>query len=328
MNGQSMSAIVRTGSSGWSFGFWNKSSLYTLRNGKKIGGTKQLDRYASILSCVELNASFYRTPAAKTVLGWKQRMSHLPEHFKFVIKMNQYATHKKLLRDPESWWPDFWERMSLLGERMGPILIQLPPRFGYTEANMEAIATLEHVLPDHPFVFEFRHASWKRSHLEDLFTRTGWTVAVTHVNNKPASWTRRKDPWTKLDDGWSDMGIHNRFTYIRLHGTRGQYTGSYEGTEDGLTLSRLVSEAIQRGRPVWILFNNTDSMERKGGIRVPSAIRDAILFWNHANKGIKNLWNTFRKVCSHECPSTKRERISHLYREYKSIFEKCLLASI
>ena len=323
-----MSAILRTGTSGWSFSFWNKTSLYTLPNGKKIGGTKQLSRYASLLSCVELNASFYRIPAEKTVLGWKARMKDFPDHFKFVIKMNQYATHSKLLRDPETWWPGFWERMSLLGDRMGPILIQLPPRFRYTEQNMKSIADLEFVLPDHPFVFEFRHASWEKDHLEDLFLRTGWSVAATHVNNKPAPWSRRKDPWTKLEEGWSDMGINSRFTYIRLHGTKGQYTGSYEGNRDGLVLSRMITDAIKENKPVWVVFNNTDSTEKSGSFRIPSAIRDAILFWHHGNDSIPNTWNTFRRICAKERPRTKTVVMQKWYWEYKAIARNCTINNL
>jgi hypothetical protein len=193
---------------------------------------------------------------------------------------------------------------------------------------MKSIADLEFVLPDHPFVFEFRHASWEREHLEDLFTRTGWSVAATHVDNRPARWSRRKDPWTKLEGGWSDMGINSRFTYIRLHGTKGQYTGSYEGTRDGLILSQMIASAIEANKPVWVVFNNTDSVERSGTLRIPSAIRDAILFWHHGNNSVPNLWNIFRKVCAQERPRTKPALMQKWYWEYKAITKRCAIKNL
>ena len=319
-----MNPVVYTGTSGWTFSFWNKTQLYTPPGGKPIKGTAQLDRYARILSCVELNATFYRVPSISTVKGWKKKLDGFPPYFKFVIKMNNFATHKKLLLDPEDWWEDFWDRMSVLEERMGPILFQLPPRFRYTKANFERLEALENILPQHPFVFEFRDSSWTHDHLNDLFQRNSWTVATTHVNNSPARWSRRKDPWTQLESGWNDYGISPSFTYIRLHGTTGQYEGKYAGTKDGEILQQKIATAVAQCKPVWVIFNNTDTIEKVDRLRIPSAICDSISFWRNARRAIKALWLVFRKANSH-LPASD---LCSAFKAYQNLSHRCRLVSL
>ena len=319
-----MNPVVYTGTSGWTFSFWNKTHLYSPPEGKAIKGAAQLDRYARLLSCVELNASFYRVPSLATVKGWKKKLDGFPPYFKFVIKMNRYATHQKLLLDPESWWEDFWERMSVLGERMGPILFQLPPRFRYTRENLGRLEALEHILPQHHFVFEFRHASWSREHLNDLFQRTGWVVATTHVNNTPARWARRKDPWTQLKSGWNDFDITSSFTYIRLHGTSGQYEGRYSGTHDGEILNQKISAAVARHQPVWVIFNNTDTIDKIDRLRIPSAICDAIQVWRMIRDQIEPAWLTFRKANRHLCAANLQDA----FKAFLSLSRICRLSSL
>ena len=319
-----MNPIVYTGTSGWSFKFWDKTNLYSPPGGKAVKGPAQLNRYAGMLSCVELNSSFYRVPSLTTVKAWKKRLDGFPPYFKFVIKMNNFATHKKLLLNPEEWWEDFWDRLSVLDDRMGPILFQLPPRFHYSPENLRRLVALEEILPKHPFVFEFRSSSWTHDHLNELFQRNSWTVAITHVNNKPARWSRRKDPWTLLDSGWNDFGISPAFTYIRVHGTTGQYEGKYSGTKVGEILLQKVRAAVALQKPVWVIFNNTDTIEKVDGLRIPSAICDSISTWREIRRTLKAAWLTFRKANSR----LQAKELSIAYASFQDLSHRCRLLSL
>ncbi len=323
-----MPAPIRTGTSGWNFRWWNDTTLYKDKDsGKKIGPAKQLDRYSSLLSCVELNASFYRVPKEQTWKNWKTKMEDYPDHFQFAVKMHKYGTHMKLLKDPETWFPVFWDRVQLLGERLGPILIQLPPRFGYSEDNYTRLEALGDILPDHPFVFEFRNQTWTREHLYDLFTRKKWSVVVTHINNTPARWNRRNKgkPWTQLDTGWSNMGLNGHVYYIRLHGTTGQYTGLYDGTEDGRVLLTQIREGIESGLPVWVIHNNTDSTHNDvvSGTSFPCATRDAMLYLQYALQMIpkEKAWSHYQKMCEVETPGLRVEKRVVKYLSWREDIE-------
>ena len=269
---------ISSGTSGWTFRFWDAhTDFYTDESGKRIRGSRQLSHYASKLRMVELNATFYRVPSEKVWTKWRDRARAFEGNFVFCLKMNRFATHSKLLKEPETWWPSFWKRATLLEDRLGPILFQLPPRFAATEENIARLESLEGVLPQsHPFVFEFRNSTWKREHISDLFERTRWSVAVVHVCNKTAPWARQKKSWTKLDEGWTDLELSGRVHYIRLHGTEGQYAGTYQGKLSGEELIDRLLSLTRDGRSVYVAFNNTDSYElMHSGSTLPSAIADA-----------------------------------------------------
>ncbi len=275
-----MEGEVVCGTSGWSFSFWNKNSdLYRDALDRQIKPSQQLEEYAKLLNMVELNSTFYRVPSEKMVRGWFKRADAISQDFIYCVKMNRYGTHKKLLKDPEEWWPPFWKVISLLGRHLGPILFQFPPKFEKSESNVERLHKLIPIIPEHlNIVFEFRHKSWDTESLQSICEITGWTVAVTHVDNKPGNWSRRKTPWTQLEDGWKDLGLGSKIAYYRLHGSYSQYSGKYQGTLTGRELHSKVRRSRKEGKKVYVAFNNTDSMEQMQWNRIwPSAYADAVV---------------------------------------------------
>ncbi|HVH63941.1 MAG TPA: DUF72 domain-containing protein [Candidatus Dormibacteraeota bacterium] len=112
-----------------------------------------LEYYAHHLNGVELNGSFYRTPPESTLLKWA---AEVPDGFKFCMKANRGLTYSADAFDKVGLARIFTARIDLLGERLGPILLQFPPvrqkNVGLLESLLTAIAR--------PVAAEFRHESW------------------------------------------------------------------------------------------------------------------------------------------------------------------------
>ena len=108
--------------------------------------------YAERLSSVELNATFYQLPSEERLRGWAD---HTPPGFRFAVKMNRRATHFGDL----SIVATFCERVRALGDRLGPILVQLPPTRPRDDGWLDLLrGSLD---PELEYAFEFRHASWE-----------------------------------------------------------------------------------------------------------------------------------------------------------------------
>ncbi len=141
-----MSALPYVGTSGFSYPTW-KPGFYP-------AGTPQkefLRVYAERLPTVELNATFYQLPSEDRLRGWAEAT---PPGFRFAVKMNRRATHFGDL----SVVGTFCERVRVLGERLGPILVQLPPSRPRDDGWLELMqASLD---PELQYAFEFRNESW------------------------------------------------------------------------------------------------------------------------------------------------------------------------
>jgi uncharacterized protein YecE (DUF72 family) len=134
------------GTSGFSYPTW-KPDFYPAATPQK----EFLRAYAERLPSVELNATFYQLPSEERLRGWAEQT---PPGFRFAVKMNRRATHF----GDASVVGTFCERVRALGERLGPILVQLPPTRPRDEGWLELM--LESFDPELEYAFEFRHDSW------------------------------------------------------------------------------------------------------------------------------------------------------------------------
>jgi uncharacterized protein YecE (DUF72 family) len=141
---------VRVGTSGWNYAEW-KGSFYP----EGIKPAAMLSYYAERFGTVEVNATFYRMPTAKTVAGWA---AAVPAAFTFVLKAPQQITHFRRLRDADGPVRLFCDVARGLGTRLGPLLFQLPPSFKKDTGRLGDVLYL--VPPDLRMAWEFRHASW------------------------------------------------------------------------------------------------------------------------------------------------------------------------
>jgi uncharacterized protein YecE (DUF72 family) len=145
-------ARLYDGASGFSYASW-KPAFYP-------SGTKAnefLHTYASRLSSVELNATFYRLPSEEQLLAWA---AQTPEGFRFAVKMSRQITHFGRVDGI----PTFCERVQALGDRLGPILVQLPPTRPRDDGLLRLF--LDSLDPTLLYAFEFRHDSWAGVDLE------------------------------------------------------------------------------------------------------------------------------------------------------------------
>ena|ERR1700739_378464 len=171
-----------------------------------------LSFYATKFNTVELDNTFYRTPALSTVQGWNAKT---PPGFLFAAKVPQVITHEKVLVDSEDDLRHFLETMDALGDKLGPLLFQ----FGYFnrsafKSQAEFLARLKpflNALPkDHRFAVEIRNKQWLDVRLTDILRENGVALALIDQSWVPRPWEMKE----KLDLVTTD------WAYVRWLGDR------------------------------------------------------------------------------------------------------------
>ena len=221
---------VHIGTSGWHYKHWLGGVFYP----EGTRSSEMFDFYARHFDTVEINNSFYRLPAAQTFDNWRESS---PPNFLYAVKGSRFITHMKKLKDPTSSSSKFFLAADRLGEKLGPILFQLPPRW---KVNLERFEEFLRALPgEHNYVFEFRDESWLVREVYDLLRRYNAAFCI---------------------HDFADMKVPHEitadFTYIRFHGpTSMKYYGSYSDRE-----LRTWANRIEKWRTnldsVYAYFNN------------------------------------------------------------------------
>lgn len=138
------------GTSGYSYKEW-KGSFYP----EDLPDKEMLPFYSKRLSAVEINNTFYRLPKKEMLENWAIQV---PEDFRFVLKASRKITHFKKLKDTDEETEYLFRTSRALGERLGVILMQLPP---YLRKDLGLLQNFVQLIPDDIRVtFEFRHQSW------------------------------------------------------------------------------------------------------------------------------------------------------------------------
>jgi len=138
------------GTSGFQYAEW-KGTFYP----EKLAAKDMLGFYAARFAATEINYTFRRIPSATTVAKWADLT---PERFRFALKAPQKVSHFAKLRDCGETMAYFHKMTSPLGPKLGPTLVQLPPKFSKDAPLL--LAFLESLPPGMRVAFEFRHASW------------------------------------------------------------------------------------------------------------------------------------------------------------------------
>jgi uncharacterized protein YecE (DUF72 family) len=170
-----VSAVVRIGTQGWNYPAW-VGPFYP-------AGTRPADMlglYAKAFSTVEIDATFYATPADPVVAGWRRRV---PASFIFSLKVPQEITHERRLVDVEAALTKFIDRVRPLGDGLGPLLLQTPPDWMPTKETRAALADFLPSLPhDLRWAIEFRDHRWLDDKVLDLLQTHG--VALTLADGR------------------------------------------------------------------------------------------------------------------------------------------------
>jgi uncharacterized protein YecE (DUF72 family) len=198
---------VLTGTSGFSYTAW-RGSFYP----DKLPAAKMLAFYADKLSAVEINNTFYRMPNPSLLERWA---AETPASFRFALKSPRQITHMRKLVDVGDAVARLGETARALGDRLGPILFQLPPfvrkDLGVLEAFLSTLETLPHRLRA---AVEFRHASWLADDVYDVLRRHDAALCIADSEDfatpfeATAGWgylrLRRQDYDEPALRGWAD----------------------------------------------------------------------------------------------------------------------------
>jgi uncharacterized protein YecE (DUF72 family) len=172
-----------------------------------------LPYYAKQFKTVEIDSTYYGTPSAATVTNWYEKT---PPDFVFAAKVLQVVTHEKVLKDCEAEFDEFIDRMRLLGEKLGPLLLQFRWFNKYEIQADEFFRRLRFFiqrfkdLPSVRFVVEIRNKTWLDKRLTDLLREYNVALALTDLSNMPRPW--------EVKDGL-DL-VTADFVYVRWLGDR------------------------------------------------------------------------------------------------------------
>lgn len=235
---------VHVGTSGWQYATW--------RGGFYPGTLAQrhwLEHYASSFATVENNSAFYRLPSRETFGSWRSRT---PDDFVMAVKASRFLTHIKRLRDAEEPVGRFLEAAGGLGDRLGPVLLQLPPTM---QIEPERLAACLALFPaDVRVVVEPRHASWWTPEVRAVLETHGAALCWADVRGRPRAPLWRTTTWG----------------YLRMHQGAASPWPRY-GDRALQSWSRRVSQTWPDG-DVYVYFNNDP-----GGAAVRDAARFAVI---------------------------------------------------
>ncbi len=217
------------GTSGWSYDHW-RGGFYP----EKLAKSRWFDFYAERFNTVEVNATFYRRFQDATYHKWHDRA---PEGFRYVLKVPRLISHRHKLHDVSELLAEFTRSASLLGRKLGLLLLQLPPNMPYAPERLDA--ALQAFGAPSRVAVEFRDPRWLCEEILALLRTRG------------ANYCNPDDP----DHALSDI-VTGDTGYLRLHGRRTWYADNYTD-EELRDIAETAHRMRQRGaKEVYIFFNN------------------------------------------------------------------------
>jgi uncharacterized protein YecE (DUF72 family) len=226
----SVATTIQIGTAGWSIPRATAAEFPEEGSG--------LERYAARLACAEINSSFYRPHRPQTYARWA---TTTPQGFRFAVKLPKAITHEARLVGADERLAAFRGETSALGDKLGPLLVQLPPSLAFDASVAERF--LAHLRARWPeaVAWEPRHVSWFEPAVDALLA----AYRVARVAADPA-----RHPLAAQPGGWRGLA------YWRLHGSPQMYRSSY----DAAFLDKLATElrAIPAAE-TWCIFDNTTS---------------------------------------------------------------------
>jgi uncharacterized protein YecE (DUF72 family) len=200
-----MDQKIYIGTSGWIYDHW--AELFYPQGCPK---GRWLEFYAEHFDTVELNASFYRLPRPQTFENWRKRT---PDNFLWAVKASRYITHVKRLREAAEPLDRLHSSVEALEEKLGPILVQLPPNLVFDEGVFYEFC--QHLKKDRLYALEVRHPSWAHQKAIDMLRDHNIALCVSD--------TAGRYPYIEEDTA--------AFSYIRLHGSQKLYASEYSEVE-------------------------------------------------------------------------------------------------
>ncbi len=220
---------VRVGCAGW--------SLPRACAGEFPGPGTHLERYGRVLPAVEINTTFYRPHRPRTFERWA---ACVPVAFRFSLKAPREVTHLRRLQECDETLASFIEASAHLGERRGPVLVQLPPSLRCDEGVARPFFESLRRLHRGPVACEPRHPSWFASAADSMLAE----LEVARVAADP--------PRAEVD---AEPGGWRALAYFRLHGSPRTYFSAYDDAFLDALAERV--RRLSRAGEVWVIFDNT-----------------------------------------------------------------------
>ncbi len=216
------------GTSGWHYDHW-RGRFYP----ERLPKGDWLEFYARHFTTVELNNSFYRLPSEGALANWRDLA---PAGFTFAVKVSRFITHIKRLKNCGEAVANFITRARILGDKLGPLLYQLPPNLHRNDSLLDSFLSglpegMEHVV-------EFRHQSWLEDEVLAILRKHKVGLCVFDMPSLPCPLLATAD-----------------FAYIRFHGSSSLYSSCYSDEELACWARRLAGLAPHL-RAVYVYFNN------------------------------------------------------------------------
>ncbi|MDB5597481.1 MAG: hypothetical protein JWM36_4442 [Hyphomicrobiales bacterium] len=203
-----------------------------------------LERYGSTFQATEINSSFYRHHRRSTYERWAASVTEL---FRFSVKVPKTITHSGQLA-VTSELDTFLSEIGGLGTKLGPLLLQFPPKQTFMEAESASFLTAIRERVAGPIACEPRHASWFGNDVDDLFS----SLRIARVAADPP-----RAEGADVPGGWT------RMAYYRLHGSPQIYYSPY-GEERLESIAQQLVRNAQAGVETWCIFDNTTSYAATG----------------------------------------------------------------
>jgi len=222
---------LRVGCAGWSLSRESAPSF--------PAEGSHLERYAALFNTVEINSSFYRPHRPETYARWA---ACVPDDFLFSVKLPRSMSHDARLVDIGAPLARFAAEAGALGAKLGCVLVQLPPKLDFDAAVAGDFFSRLQDSFGCMLACEARNASWFCGEATALLAESGITRVIS---DPPKGQEGPHVPVTAV-------------TYARLHGSPRIYYSSY-ASDYLVQVARYAKEAVEQGRDVWVVFDNTAS---------------------------------------------------------------------
>jgi uncharacterized protein YecE (DUF72 family) len=230
------------GTSGWQYKSW-RGRFYP----EDVPQARWLEWFAERFRIVEVNNTFYRLPPPETFEAWARRT---PADFVVAPKISRYLTHVKRLKEPDEPVRRFLRHAAPLGDKCGPLLLQLPPDL---TADVERLERTLALFPGPVRVaVEFRHPSWFTDDVRKVLEANGAALCLADRRSRDLA-----PPWQTAE--WA---------YVRLHEGTASPAPCYGPTALD-TWARRLAQSWGRDADVYVFFNNDP---------LACAVRDAAVF--------------------------------------------------
>ncbi len=229
---------IYIGTSGWMYKDWRKK-FYPPETKDFLG------YFSSQFNTLEINNSFYHMPKMTIFEKW---YNGVPKDFVFAVKLNRYLTHTHRLKDPNEYreyLEEFLTNAAALKEKLGPILVQLPPSFKYEPERIACFMgetdKISSELKLHiRFAHEPRHPSWFTDGHEEIYK----TVRISPVFAESSRF-KNYEP---------NKMAETEIVYLRFHGPK-EFAASAYG-DSIKPWARKIKQWASEGTAVYVYFNN------------------------------------------------------------------------